>query len=673
MNSIPRRQHLPRETQPLTIRSNQTRFVTLYGCDMAEDTMTHIDKLFVGRSFRSVSIDAGRMSATEAVDQVASQLDKTGHLLLSIHGTNLPNARTDGHDRHHVKLPEGDASLIATEDLLRTLVDRLGVKPLKEGRSAHRLPFIYLFSYHAGALREQISPDSDLWKRANLMIFGGKRETHYMVSGNAMAGAIRYVDHCQRTMQTVDPMKLLYFAGMRRGECITLMGGELNAPLVWHAPKPGRGQSQTDNLEGKPEDLQRFAQAVSSLRPADTRLLPDASLTEVLFNRILRDDTDGVEDLLRAHIELLEMPSTQGTSPLIFAAEQRSVNCLEYMLECGADPDHQDADGETALIQSVCFASHRFECTQALLVHGADPNLSEKSKNTALMYACALGHVDAVRALLEYDADPDRQDSEGSTALMEAAVNPHGAEVVRLLLQQGADPDLCDQDGRTALIHASTYPHMNSIQALLEQGADPNLQDRFGHAALGYAANRNDVTSVNLLLAHGADPNLHFVGSDTPLLRACLRGFTTVASALLAGGAKPDQRLESGRTALTMACSYGHSDIVRLLLDSGASPDLQDDDGMTALMHAVEMNDLASTDWLLAKDARLDIVANDGRSCLAIAASDSHLAVLERLLESGQWVSAGLLKALVGEAREHQQVQAAELLQQALRRITATQ
>jgi ankyrin repeat protein len=109
------------------------------------------------------------------------------------------------------------------------------------------------------------------------------------------------------------------------------------------------------------------------------------------------------------------------------------------------------------------------------------------------------------------------------------------------------------------------------------------------------------------------------------------------------------------------------------LLDGGANPDLQDEDGRTALMHATRQNDVASIDWLLANGARRDIVANDGRSCLAMAASDAHLGVLARLLASGEGASAGLIEGLAGEAREHRQMKAAELLQQALRRISAAQ
>ncbi len=569
MNSVPNSRRLPHETQPLAIQSNQTRFVALYDSAEASVTINFLDKLLSGRCFRPAVIDSGRLSATQAVEKVAATLDKKGHLLLCVHGGNVSNATGTGLGTHYSQFPDGDNQLISTEVLITRIVDQLGIKPLRVDRPAHGLPFIYLFSCHAGALRDQIRPDSDLWKRANLVIFAGKQQTNFLASGNAMAGAIRYVDHCQRTMQTVDPMKLLYIAGLRRGDCLTLMGGELSAPLVWHAPKSAHDQGRTDNLAGAPADLQRFAQVVSSLRAADYRLLPAASLTEIAFNRITRDDAEGLEALLKTHPELRDTPSAHGPSPLLFAAEMMAVGCLESLLESGADPNQKDADGATALMECVRYDSCSIDCVNLLLMHDADPDLQNNDGNTALILACTEGHHDAAQALLAYAADPNVQDPTGRTALSHAAKSDD-ATAVTLLISHGATPDMRSKADRTPLMGACLNGHVEAAKALLAGGANPDLQDATGETALMNACEEGFPDVVRLLLDSGANPDLQDDNGITALMQATRQNDVRSIDWLLANGARRDIAANDGRSCLAMAASDKRIESLQRLLAAGA-------------------------------------------------------------------------------------------------------
>ncbi len=569
MNPTPSSRRLPRETQPLAILSNQPRFVALYGTEMEDATAAFIDKLLSGRCFRPAVIDAGRLSATQAIEKVAATLGKKGHLLLCAHGANVSNAKGMDLGTHYSELPDGEARYLPTKDLVTRLVDQLGIQPLRVDRPAHGLPFIYLFSCYAGALRDQISPDSDLWKRANLMIFGGKQQTHVLASGTAMAGAIRYVDHCQRTMQPVDPMKLLYFAGLRRGDCITLMGGELNAPLIWHAPKSARDQGRTDNLAGSPNDLQRFEQAVSSLRPADYRLLPAPSLTEVVFNRITRDDCEGLDALLTAHPELRDKPSAHGPSPLLFAAEMMAADCLESLLEAGADPDQKDLDDATALMECVRYESSSIDCVELLLMHKANPNLQNSDGITALIFACDERHHDAAKALLARAAEPNVQDRTGRTALI-CAANNNDAMAIALLISHGAAPDVRCKAGATALMRVCLNGHIESASALLAGGANPDVQNATGETALMHACDEGYADIVRLLLDSGANPDLQDDEGMTALMHATRQNDVVSMDWLLAKGARLDIVANDGRSCLALAASDKRLESLQRLLAASA-------------------------------------------------------------------------------------------------------
>lgn len=65
-------------------------------------------------------------------------------------------------------------------------------------------------------------------------------------------------------------------------------------------------------------------------------------------------------------------------------------------------------DGRTSTltdaIQSAALGKYR--ATHWLLSHGADPNITNKHGDTALIIAARLNLVPIVRLLLEYGADP---------------------------------------------------------------------------------------------------------------------------------------------------------------------------------------------------------------------------------------------------------------------------
>lgn len=76
---------------------------------------------------------------------------------------------------------------------------------------------------------------------------------------------------------------------------------------------------------------------------------------------------------------------------------------------------------------------------------GADPN-AELLGNSALMYSCFYGQLEAVRFLLQHGAKPFHVNSSGVTPLM-WAVEKQKEDVVRELLQHKVNVNQIDNQG----------------------------------------------------------------------------------------------------------------------------------------------------------------------------------------------------------------------------------
>ena len=75
---------------------------------------------------------------------------------------------------------------------------------------------------------------------------------------------------------------------------------------------------------------------------------------------------------------------------------------VKQLLKAGADPNITDKNGNTALIFAPCHMSH--DIVRELLKHGADSNLQNKNDDTALTLSSKCANK-KIKKLLEYCID----------------------------------------------------------------------------------------------------------------------------------------------------------------------------------------------------------------------------------------------------------------------------
>jgi ankyrin repeat protein len=258
--------------------------------------------------------------------------------------------------------------------------------------------------------------------------------------------------------------------------------------------------------------------------------------------------------------------------------------------------DAKDSRGTTPLMYAAAVGS--LDAMKLLIEAGADVNAKNAFDATALMWAA--GDIDKVRLLLSKGADVKAKSKIGRTPLLLAAFHDGASEIVRLMIDHGADVMARDKDGTSGLEAAASVNDSESVRLLLSKGADANAKDAANLTPLLQAAWNGDRNAevVKLLLEHGADVNAVSaevldtakngplaLGFLTPLLAAVPQGSYETVELLVNAGANVNARDARGMTPLALAITSDRPEprIVRLLLAKGADPDIKCKTGETAL------------------------------------------------------------------------------------------
>ncbi len=178
-------------------------------------------------------------------------------------------------------------------------------------------------------------------------------------------------------------------------------------------------------------------------------------------------DARAVKRLLRGNPALLEESDKYGRRPLMqaVAGMDRTLECVQTLIDAGAEVNAATSEGYTALHHAVNFMG-RLDATtkpsqfiQILVKAGADLEARQHWGWTPLMRAVLEGNVEETQALLAVGANPNVTFPQntlpvflrGHTLLMKAV-----SDRVKLpiLLEAGADVNLKNVYGQTALEYA---------------------------------------------------------------------------------------------------------------------------------------------------------------------------------------------------------------------------
>lgn len=115
--------------------------------------------------------------------------------------------------------------------------------------------------------------------------------------------------------------------------------------------------------------------------------LTDDNFSQLLFIAAMKDFPE-ILSLLLSFKNLQDKADKNEVTPLIIASMNGSLNALRVLLENGAEIDHQDIRGNTALHNALSLSNkNSIEMVKMLVHYGANTHIENKYGKTVEMLA----------------------------------------------------------------------------------------------------------------------------------------------------------------------------------------------------------------------------------------------------------------------------------------------
>lgn len=169
--------------------------------------------------------------------------------------------------------------------------------------------------------------------------------------------------------------------------------------------------------------------------------------------------------------------------------------CERLLINFKIDIDNLIYKGNTLLMMASSVGS--LDLVLLFLEYGANVNIKNGFKLTALLHATINNHINVMNELINHGADVNASNFYGINSLMIATKNGY-YEGVYLLLQKH-QLLLNERDKiyeNTALHYAIIYKNIHIVDLLLHYGAQDNIRNKEGKTIKDYRMNFIDLTKI---------------------------------------------------------------------------------------------------------------------------------------------------------------------------------
>jgi len=224
-----------------------------------------------------------------------------------------------------------------------------------------------------------------------------------------------------------------------------------------------------------------------------------------------RDNSKYLTSLINIH--RADIKGRSGGLALNIAAYNCNVKNINLLLDAEAKINYKHKiNGYTALMRACETKCENGAVIKLLIARGADRDLTNNEKNTALSLYLTGHFNESITKLLITKDNINMKNENGETPLMIATYS-NQISIIELLLKNGANKKLTNNQGNTALLiyisrDGNTYAGI--IELLLTKD-NINIQNNDGNTVLSYYIKSKSIIDPNvieLLINKGADPNL---------------------------------------------------------------------------------------------------------------------------------------------------------------------
>ncbi|XP_075968282.1 ankyrin repeat and SOCS box protein 2-like [Anarhichas minor] len=404
--------------------------------------------------------------------------------------------------------------------------------------------------------------------------------------------------------------------------------------FLYEAPKRQLSHLQSLIMNGDAEALMALVGQKSS-----SLMAPDNDGWIALHEAAFYGQLQCVAILIRAHPDTVNRCTLKNQTALLLAAGGRNVSCVDFLLKNGADPNISNKDRETPLF-TACEQPNE-DIVDLLLRSGAQVNRCSIQGRSALHEACSYGQLKLCRMLLEAGAHLHTKNIYGIQPFFIAALHGH-TDIIHLLAQEGADINGQAGDGASPLFEACKNGHVSAVNALLFLKADANQSMKSGLLPLHVAVQNKHSRIVSMLIPMTSRVKIQHSGIS-PLHIAAEKNSDDIMELLIESGFDVNTKLSEDRsmmykdrriTAVYFSVYNGNLQATEMLLEAGADPNL---DVFNPLLIAVQLGRMDMATLLLRYGANVNaqISPQPSRFPVAILLKMESLPMLKLLLDNG--------------------------------------
>ena len=475
-------------------------FILGPGVDRARQELTHratqegLKIAFVGDGKSDVTqkmIEEARLGGIiSATSEIVCILH--GHVKTDSEGNRVHLVQTNSMKNNYSPSEKGPESLTRTVDLISWLRKSID----SNQPDSQSIPAwggnIHLASCHVAELNKEFSEaikkeatekssSEPIWRRGNVITYGSNKPLRHKMAMENFGHLFRQLGYCKKLGEkTPDAPEILRNIMLGTSDTVSLLGGDLNSPMVGHAPKtlleamPEYIQSQWAQLKAHADLNKKISEnPVKNLnlpssegnRSGQVSAISDEKIAGFVFTRInhlaKKEKFDQFKSELKQYPGLANVRDSDGNTPLIgladkFFSKKISVvpqsDISQILIDSGADINARNKHGLTAL--HVAISRGNFQLVDFLIKKGARLDVRDEYEQTPLHYACLSLRNRARILKIILNTYPksaiDHRDLDGKTAL-HLAVLGNDCNAVDILLRHGAKASKRTPDWDTAL------------------------------------------------------------------------------------------------------------------------------------------------------------------------------------------------------------------------------